>query len=234
MFRIVINPTFESLRPFIEALPSQFESCGTEIFRGRNVLKRYETGNRSLVVKRFKRPHLINRFVYVTLRLSKAARSYHNALRLLRLGIDTPQPIAYIEERHFGLCHSYLVTTELQDMEELRRLHELLDPEHATTLLRELGRFTAEMHEKGVLHKDFSPGNLLFRIDEGKAIFSLVDINRMRFGTVSEEEGYRNFERLWLPDDDFTTLAEAYATSRGYDPKRAVERICHYKNRYMR
>lgn len=46
--------------------------------------------------------------------------------------------------------------------------------------------FTARLHEAGILHLDYSPGNILYDKIGEEYHFSLVDINRMHFG----ESGY--------------------------------------------
>lgn len=234
MRRIVIHPSYKGLSSFIEDIPNIFDLEGTLIFQGRNQLKHYRINDIDLIVKRFKRPHILNRFVYVTIRLSKAARSYKNALRLETLKITTPTPVAYIEERSWGLSYSYYITTELKNMVEIRNIHSLYNEEDAYKILTAFGNYTARLHKQGILHKDYSAGNILFRMEEGQIYFSLVDINRMRFGAVSTEQGYKNFERLWLSDSDFVTIAKAYAQERNLDPEEAIKRICFYKNQFMR
>lgn len=234
MKKIVVNPQFESLHSFIETLPATFDSTGIVIFKGRNILKRYEVKERSLIVKRFKVPHIINRIAYVTFRSSKAARSYENALKLSTLGVETPQPIAYVEEYFLGLAYSYYVTSELKNMTEIREIHSVCSEEEAMSVLTAFGQYTAGLHKKGILHKDYSPGNILFGIEKGQIHFSIVDINRLLWEPVTEEAGYKNFERLWLSDSDFVTVASSYASSMGYDVYKAVERICFYKDRFMK
>lgn len=231
--KVVINPAYENLRYFIEALPREFELTGDVIFEGRNVLKCYNVGGISLVVKRFKIPHFINRIAYVSFRSSKAARSYNYGLKLMDLGITTAQPVAYIEEYKFGLGYSYFVTLKLKDMEEVRLVDSLCNTKEAVYVWEALGEYTAFMHKKNVLHNDYSPGNILFNVVEDQVNFSLIDINRMTFGVVGEEVGYKNFERLWLSDQAFVSIAKGYAASMGYNEAKAIKRICYYKDRFM-
>ena len=96
--KIVINPLYKEFQTFIATLPEVFEQEGEIIFQGRNVLKRFQIKGISFIVNRFKRPNWINRFIYVSFRSSKATRSYLNGLRLVEFGINTPYPVAYIEE----------------------------------------------------------------------------------------------------------------------------------------
>ena len=119
-------------------------------------------------------------------------------------------------------------------MIEIRNIHSLYSEEDSCKILTSFGVYTANLHKKGVLHKDYSAGNVLFRMENGQVYFSLVDINRMRFGSVSSEQGYKNFERLWLSDSDFITIAKAYAQERNLNPEEAIKQIRFYKNRFMK
>lgn len=232
--KIVINQRYEFLRPFIEALPEVFDTMGGIIYKGRNILKRYDVDGLSLVVKSFKKPHLINRFVYTSIRPSKASRSYHVAEELLKRGVVTPEPIAYIEERNFGLKRSFYVTRETLWKREMREFWHIPEIGDREFILRAFGIFTGEMHKKNVLHLDYSPGNILFDVIDGLPYFTVVDVNRVRFGKITEEEGYKNFERLWLPNHTFVIIAKAYADYMGYDTHTAIERICYYKDCFMK
>ena len=105
------------------------------------------------------------------------------------------------------------------------RLREVAQTDNAQSLppARDLATFTAHMHDKGILHKDYSPGNILWqRNDDGSCRFSLGDINRMHFGKVSMEEGCRNFRRLWGNKMFFEECAKTYAAARGMDEKKCV------------
>lgn len=233
--KIVLHPAWEETRAFIRSIPDCFASEGELIFQGRNQLKRFQVGGKSLIVKSFRPPHLINRIVYATFRSSKACRSYTYGLRLQALGISTPAPVAYLEEYRKGLVRSYYVSEEVTGVKEIRDFWENPVIGARRPYLDAFGRFTADMHEKQVLHLDYSAGNVLYGGTTDLPLFYLVDINRLRFNRpVTEEEGYRSFRRLWLTDEAYTAIALAYAAARGYDPDHAVERIRFYKNRYMR
>jgi len=64
--------------------------------------------------KRYCLPHLLNRLVYSTgLRKPKGLRAFTYPTRLLERGIETPEPIAYIEQRRCGLLGlSYFVSVQ--------------------------------------------------------------------------------------------------------------------------
>lgn len=231
--KTVIHPDYLFLRSFIATLPDRFESEGKVIYEARNILKKFHVEGTDIVVKRFKKPHIINRFVYGTFRLSKARRSYEYAIRLLQQQIPTPAPVAYMECYALGLRYSYFVSLESPLRQEIRVFCDRPFQEEEIPVLEAFGRFTGRMHEQEVLHMDYSPGNILFGRVNGELAFMLVDINRMQFRKVTAAAGYYNLRRLWFPDDTYRVIACAYARERGLDEQEAEERILHHKRVFM-
>lgn len=74
--RVIVNPKYTHLQKQIEEIPKFFADEGKVVYDGRNILKRISLDNVDVVVKSFKKPHIINRVVYSYFRQSKAARSY--------------------------------------------------------------------------------------------------------------------------------------------------------------
>ena len=187
---IVIHPQYEYLTDFIHRLPAFFEKEGTTIYDGRNRIKVFQINGLLLNVKRFRKPILINRLIYSFLRAPKAKRSYEYALRLREKGIDTPEPIAYILCEEKGLLSwSYFISFQMP--ETYHTLYEAGQGpiEENSELFRALGTYTAHLHQKGIYHRDYSPGNILYHQEPDGIHFSLIDINRMSFGKVSLKQG---------------------------------------------
>lgn len=228
MIRIkAYNNDYRHLHDFIANLPATFDTSGEVIYEDRNVVRRIEAPDGTMLnVKRYRVPTGINRFVYSSgLRKPKGERAYRYPAQLLEAGIDTPTPIAYIEERHFGiLAYSWFVSLHCPYEHTLKEAGDAKEGTYES-LARHFGRFTARLHEKNVMHLDYSPGNILFRVtEEGKHLFSLVDINRMRFGKpVSMREGVANMRRLWGPKRFFILMVEEYARARGEEPAKWVD-----------
>ena len=173
-------------------LKSSFEMI-REIFTGdihtihkaRNELKIIELGDIKTVVKSFKVPHLFNRFVYSFFRQSKAHKAYHNALRLENLGISTPAPIATVEFIESGLLRESFFISEYFEYDFTIRT-PLLEPlEDREAIFTAFAAYTYDLHIKGVWHLDYSPGNILIKRTEKGYQFSIVDINRMEFRSVT-------------------------------------------------
>ena len=101
--KVVINPKYNFLTDFIYHLPGCFFKDGETIYQGRNILKKYDIQGYRLIVKRFKRPNIINQIVYSFFRRSKARRSFDYSLEVQKRGFGVADPIAYIEIKHGGL-----------------------------------------------------------------------------------------------------------------------------------
>ena len=223
---MLLNNKYEHLREWLERLPEQFEQLGEVIYDKRNQLRVIEAPDGTLInVKRFCKTHLLNRVVYsLGIRQPKGLRAFLYPTRLLERGIDTPEPIAYIEQRLCGLLGlSYFVSVQLPLK---HTLYEFGDAHEGTyeEIAEALGRFTAMMHDREVLHLDYSPGNILWDKDDEGYHFAVVDINRMRFGKVNMEDGCAALRRLWGPKRFIELIARHYAQARGFDEEEANRR----------
>ena len=233
----VINPAFESLRAWIESMPSLFAKQGEVIYDARNQIRLITAPDGTeTCVKRFHAPRGLNSWVYMHWRTPKAVRAYENAVRLCEAGIDTPEPIASILITDGGLLReSYLISRRsllTRNFYEFR--HHPLEGYEA--IVCAFARFTAHMHQQGILHRDYSPGNILFDIDkQGQTHFEIVDINRMVFDRpVDIDTACRNFCRLWGKEDFFLLLAKEYAKARGFDENECIRLTVKYWKRFWR
>lgn len=199
------------------------ESSGPDyIYRGRNNLYRVDVKGRPLIVKDFKLPNFINRFVYTTLRKSKARRSYENAMRMEKLGFKTPRPVAYCEVKRNGrLTLSFYLSEELKGATEMRRWEDNPD---CPTLLPAFAAELYRLHRAGVWHKDFSPGNILYiKNSDDTYSFYYVDLNRMKFNVKSRRKLMRMFRSINLERGETRRLATLYAQAAGIDPVKMAD-----------
>ena len=227
--QIVIAPQYEYLRPWIETVPVIFEQTGTIIYNARNQIRIIEYAGLAVNVKRFHCPAFPNRIIYSAFRTPKAVRAYRNAEHLLSMGVPTPEPIACILCGNHLLAESYLLTIQSplsRNFYEFR-YHSVAGYE---PVIRQFAEFTADLHRKGILHKDYSPGNILFYITaDGKALFCLVDINRMEFNRkIDMPTACKNFCRLWGHRDFINLLGVEYAHVRGWDETQVRQLITRY------
>lgn len=178
----------------------------------RNTIKKVNVNGIEINIKSFKIPHIINSIVYSIFRKSKANRSFFYANKLLSLGINTPMPIAYFEfSKLIFLRNSYYISEHLNYDLTYRELVEIPKYKNHEKLLRAFTQFTFQLHEKGILFKDHSPGNTLIKIKENGADFYLVDLNRMEFKELDFETRINNFARLTPKKEMVKVMANEYA-----------------------
>lgn len=177
---------------------------GEVIFERRNTLRK--TGE--VVVKQFAVPGFWKGLWYGLIGKSKARRSYEYALRMEGL---TPKPIAYREVRVFGILRESWYACEQSKCEHtFNELIGATDYPKRKEILEAIGRFTAELHQRGILHRDYSGGNILFN-EDGRMV-EVIDLNRIRFyRNLSREQRLKNFERLNIDREALRTMVYAYA-----------------------
>lgn len=226
-YTIKVSPKWQQWRDFLLAIPPHMDSEGTWIYGGkRNLIKLFSASDGTvIVVKRYHKPKGINLLVYsLGIRKPKGVRAYRYASILNAHGVETPEPVAYIENRKCGLLlDSYLITLQCPYK---HRLYEMGDakPDVYGPMAKSLANFTAHMHDEGILHLDFSPGNILWEKDSaGNYHFALVDINRMKFGHVPMKEGCKSFARLWGPKAFIVMLVSEYARLRNFNIENALK-----------
>ena len=233
----IVNPQYEYLRDWINLLPENFTLQGEVIYNARNQI-RFITApdGTELCVKRFHTPAVLNGWIYMHWRKPKAVRAYLNAIKLNNAGVSTPESIACILiTKNSCLRQSYLICRRSllkRNFYEFRH-HPLDGYEH---IVKAFARFTANMHEQCILHQDYSPGNILFDLNQdGQPEFEIVDINRIRFNhPITIDEACRNFCRLWGKEDFFILLATEYAHARGFNIEQCKQMTIRYWKRFWR
>jgi len=90
------------------------------------------------------------------------------------------------------------------------------------------------MHQQGILHLDYSPGNILWDKESSGAVrFSIVDINRMSFtSALSMAACCSSFRRLWGHQDFMDLLCSYYAHEMNWDPTHTQALIEKYWKRF--
>ncbi len=217
--KIVVNIKYRNYREQIEQLIVSGVP-GERIRVLRNELTKCRLAEMSVVVKRFAVPNWFQRIIYTLFRKSKAARSYGNALILRTMGIDTPEPIAYIEQYRFGLFHTGYYIARFSTNSTLSHITTLSDSQQRLVAV-DLAEFTAKMHSFGVAFYDYNSQNILYTKCDDKYHFEIVDINRMdfKYKPLSIKDSIKTIYRLRM---DFssqfeTTFLEHYAMLRGFN-----------------
>lgn len=227
----VIHPEYSSEKEYISSIPLLFEKGeGKVIYKGRNELRSFAHNGKEYIVKSYRRPNFINRFVYGIFRPSKAKRSYDNALHLLEVGVGTPFPVAYINIRRCLLFDkSYFISLKSKCTHVYNQLFER-EFQEEDEVLKEIGRVTATLHNNNLAHLDYGRGNILFEKVGDKIMIELVDLNRMYFGPLDMEKGCKNLERLPCTPRMHQNLAAEYAKGRNFNPYKCLELIKKFRS----
>ena len=215
---LVLHPDFAELKDFMFSLPERFsQGEGTLIHDGRNQLRRITWQGTDYVVKSFRRPNFINRFVYGVFRASKAKRSYEHVELLLAIGVGTPRPVGYLNIRK-GLLfdRSYYVTLASTCPYRYEDLFHREFP-YEDEVLRAVGHVTGILHNHGYAHKDYGRANILFEKTGQGIKLDIVDLNRMAIGPLDMRKGCKNLERLPATPAMHRVIADEYAKVRGLD-----------------
>ena len=228
MYKMVLNQGFENFEAFVIDVASHFRSSNESIHKARNELKIIEANNVQTIVKSFKTPHFLRKIIYSYFRDSKAKKSYEYSLRL---GDFTPKPIAYIEFFENGLLgESYFVSEKFSYDFTIRE--PLLDKNFADKekILQSFAHFSYLLHQEGILHLDYSPGNILIKKEDNNYIFKVVDVNRMEFGELCVEQRLQNFNKLWANDEEIAIIAQAYAKLIGEEEQNCIKLAQDFNN----
>lgn len=211
-FKFELNNQYKNTKDFLLNIKTYFQENSNTIHKARNELKIIQYNDLETVVKAFKIPHKINQVVYAYFRDSKAKKSYKNAIKLKELGLNTPDPIGYIEFFQYGFFkESFFIAKKYEYDFTIREPLRNKELKNRTEIIKQFVEFTFNLHQHDVYHKDFSAGNTLVSIKENKYKFSIVDINRMEFKKVDLEAGLNNFAKLWLDEENIELISKTYA-----------------------
>ncbi|MFV8369296.1 lipopolysaccharide kinase InaA family protein [Flavobacterium sp. LB2R40] len=235
--KYIFAPSFKSIENQISSCINNFDTDGILFGDGqRNKIKLFDLESKTINIKSFKMPNLINQVAYKYFRKSKARRSFEYANTLITKGIGTPQPIAYAENfKVLGLENSFYISEHLPAELTFRELVQNPDyPDHEN-ILRQFTQFTFDLHQKGIEFLDHSPGNTLIQKRlEGKYNFYLVDLNRMNFHHVMDFDcRMKNFHRLTPKIEMLAIMSDEYA--KLYDKKydEIFNKMCFYTNDFQ-
>jgi len=223
--RYEINPSYSLLKEKILDIPRIFENEGQVIQDGRNLIKSINIDGLTFNIKSFKTPNLINKYAYRYLRKSKAKRSFQYGSKLLKLGVSTPDPVAYIEYSKLGgLTRSYYISIQAEYDYTFRELIGQ-NIENINDVLIEFTRFTYNFHKQGIYFIDHSPGNTLIKENDSGFNFYLVDLNRTKFTSIDIDLGIKNFYRLGSTKEMVEVMAKEYAKLWNTDENSVIEKM---------
>ncbi|MCK5814195.1 MAG: hypothetical protein KAH03_08040 [Cocleimonas sp.] len=205
-----LHPAYPHLQPLIDHIDDYFQNATQILHAERNEIRSVRFNDQDYVIKSFKIPHIVNRFAYRYLRSSKAERSYQYSLKL---GEETcPEPVAYIERfQSVGLSRSYFISRHFHYDFTIRPLLDDDAFEGRTEILQKFAEFTYGLHQRGILHRDYSPGNILIKKCVDNYQFNIIDVNRMQFKRLNLRDRLTNFARLMVDDTTMKVMLDRYA-----------------------
>lgn len=221
--KVRVNPVFDHLKGYLKLLSVTFNENGETLKNDCNEIKVIEHDNLKLCIKSFKRVTVFNRYMYSWFRHTKAKRSYKVACRLEKHGINTPQPVGYVEvyDKWHILREAYYVSLYLDydfDMKDV--LDKTIDCKERilTSFAREMATV---VHPAGAWHNDLSQGNVLInKLGDDDWRFSFIDLNRMTFRRrILPVKGLINLKKLTDNPVAIALMAEQYAIEADRSPR---------------
>lgn len=211
---------------FIIRIKNYFTNSSHSIHKARNEIKIIDFQGKEFVVKSFKIPNIFNKIVYTFFRDSKAKKSYENSVKIIEF---VPKPIGYIEFKKFGFINeSYFISEKFDYDFTIREPLLQADFKDKEEVFKAFARFTYKLHEQGIFHLDYSPGNILIKEENEDYIFKIVDINRMEFKPLDLDERLKNFAKLWAKDDDLEVIIKEYTSLMGKDEQSCIDSALKY------
>jgi tRNA A-37 threonylcarbamoyl transferase component Bud32 len=99
-------------------------------------------------------------------------------------------------------------------------------------LLKEFTFFTHNLHENGIMFLDHSTSNTLIKKNNNGYKFYLIDLNRMRFKSLTLKERLKNFKRLKMNDEVLKKVSEYYADLIKIDKQLIFKSIKKYSENF--
>lgn len=217
--RVVINPKYSNLKSFIDEILNHSYKAENTYRNFRNIVEDTTVDGIHLVVKKFKKPTEANRVVYSFLRPSKAKRAYLYSQRLLDMGFDVPEPVAYMEVNKGLFFHTgyfLCIYTDYRAVADFRDNPDIPQPE-MIQFLDEFSAYAADFHSKGLVHNDFNIDNILYKKVDGHYRFQLIDLNRMSFGNRSLMKCAKDMSSLHYSQETLSEILKRYCEIRKID-----------------
>ncbi len=219
---------------FLLEIRMYFQKEKNTLFHQRNTIKLIVYDGKKYAVKSFKIPHLLNQIVYRFFRASKAERSYENALQLMKLEVNTPKPIGYSEFPSLLLFKESYYISEFYDFDfEIRAVLSDTNFEEREEILKNFVAFSYDLHNKGVYHVDYSPGNVIIKKLEEGYEFAIIDVNRMKFVEYDDAMRFKNLSRFSTSVEDLEFIAKHYAKIGDIDEAFAISTLWKYHNEHQ-
>ena len=186
MIKKKIHPGFEKYEAFVDTLVSHGYKEVKVLWNRRNTVEVVDMPDGvRVVVKRFRPVGFFRGVFYTFFGKSKARKAYENAEFLLKEGIDTAQPIAYVERYTLGIFRQGYLVTDFLPYATVKDMYAE-EPDgmgvKPVDIRRGVVAFLVNLLNRGIVPGDFNMDNVFYHRDEttGDLKFSLIDVNRLR------------------------------------------------------
>lgn len=135
---------------------------------------------------------------------SSAIKAWKGAAALHQNNLNTPFPLAYLEERRRGIVtRSYIITEHIREGEEIRSFFQSSASDTLKPLLIRIAGFLKLCHSAGIYHRDLSDGNVLVKgMNTENPVLYLIDTNRIRLSRrIGRFKGVKGLIRLGIPQE---------------------------------
>tara|TARA_S200000501_G_scaffold130499_1_gene123344 strand:- start:49 stop:813 length:765 start_codon:yes stop_codon:yes gene_type:complete len=235
-----ISPKYSFLKEAILDVKKNFRSTGESIKSGRNHLKIIDLDDKKFVVKSFKKSTALKSYTYGNIFPSKAKRSFDYANILLSKGIHTPEPVGYIEhytglqfQESFYISEYYSSDYDLSVL-FTERGDNKTPFKDSETLWTAFMKFTLELHHQGIDHLDYTRRNVLITKQDSKYSFSLVDLNRIDFKSLSLRDRMKSLSRITSDSDLVKMIAKYYSAVSDYDYDKCLHLLQYFVRQNQR
>ena len=235
-----ISPKYFSLKEAILDIKKNFSSTGESIKSGRNHLKIIDLDNKKFVIKSFKKPTAIKSYTYGNIYPSKAKRSFDYANILLSKGIHTPEPVAYIDyykglqfQESFYISEYYPYDYDLSVL-FTERGDNKIPFNDSEVLWTAFMKFTVELHNLEINHLDYTRRNVLITQQGSEYSFSIVDLNRIDFKSLSLRERMKSLSRITSDSDLVKMIATYYSASSDYDYDKCLHLLQYFVREHQK
>ncbi len=152
------------------------------------------------------RAHGLKKLTYY-FKASKGQRHWDNASEMIRLGVNSPMPVAYFERRKYGgvrdnyyLCEYVANAFSARDaFIAFSQGKTMYNAVSKPKIFQLLARYVCNMHNRMIIHCDLSGGNLLMTVNpEGAIDIRVIDIGRALTGRHNIKEKHRLIDLMRL------------------------------------
>ena len=183
-----------------------------------------------LIYKSSFRLRYANRYWF---RASPSGLELFNILRLRKLGIPVTEPLAIGDTRVLRGLHSSFLVSRFIDARDGRDfcpggIHGD-DDDLKIRFCRENLKLLAKLHRHGILHRNFTPANLLYRQDGDALRVWWIDLASCRSGLFINlkdvaDDIFKLFKRIALSEAQLRSLLADYLAA-AHRPPRDVDKL---------